>query len=380
MLCSNADFSFRSSQKFSKLFSGKPAAHDDVDAGVDLKEFKDVFATGNIFAAGMSIDYADSIVSGKTPSKQELATKLPVGQRFFGAQVVNQASATPDMLTTRIPFTGAFHLLVFAGDVAKEMAKARLQQLADYLDGAESVVSKYTPSSLSRSAVIDVVTIRSFLLPLVRLSSLTFSFRIVDSADRTKLELYDFPQPSIFQPHNYKRIYTDNPSCPSLPLFLSLLASLTFSHYSQTTAVTERPTRHTVSRKRRARSLLFDRISVRLVCTFSFPSFLALLTSLLSPSFCPPNPITRFLASVPSAPLPFPLQTSASSPPSTTPPPSTPTSPISSFPPPTVASPDPRSRRSCRPIGRTWRSRTLRRRLRLRRWRRFEKGKKDHGR
>jgi hypothetical protein len=147
--------------KFSKLFSGKPAAENDVDDGVDLKEFKDVFAQGNVFAAGMSIDYADSIVSAKVASKQELATKLPVGERFFGAQVVNQASATADMLTTRIPFTGAFHLLVFAGDVAEEKAKARLQRLADYLDGPDSVVTKYTPSNLSRSAVIDVVTIRS---------------------------------------------------------------------------------------------------------------------------------------------------------------------------------------------------------------------------
>lgn len=32
--------------KFSKLFSGKPASAQDVDEGVDLKEFKDVFATG----------------------------------------------------------------------------------------------------------------------------------------------------------------------------------------------------------------------------------------------------------------------------------------------------------------------------------------------
>lgn len=32
--------------KFSKLFSGKPASKDDLDEGVSLSEFKDVFATG----------------------------------------------------------------------------------------------------------------------------------------------------------------------------------------------------------------------------------------------------------------------------------------------------------------------------------------------
>ncbi|GAA6022017.1 hypothetical protein JCM10207_002409 [Rhodosporidiobolus poonsookiae] len=185
--------------KFSKLFSGKPAAADDLDEGVDLKEFKDVFATGNLFAAGMSIDYADSIVVGKegesgsaVKSKQSLASKLPVGQRFFGAQVVNQASATADILTTRIPYTGAFRLLVFAGDVATEKGKERLQKLADYLDGPESVVSKYTPGDLRRDSVISVVTIHA--------------------ANRTDVELYDFPQPSIFHPHNYKIIYVDGPS------------------------------------------------------------------------------------------------------------------------------------------------------------------------
>ncbi|GAA5910203.1 hypothetical protein JCM6882_001771 [Rhodosporidiobolus microsporus] len=185
--------------KFSKLFSGKPASADDLDHGVDLKEFKDVFATGNLFAAGMSIDYADSIAVGKdgsggsaVKSKQELATKLPVGQRFFGAQVVNQASATADMLTTRIPYTGAYRLLVFAGDIKEEKAKARLQNLADYLDGPESVVSKYTPSNLPRWSIIDPVTIHC--------------------AERTAVELYDLPQPSIFHPHNYKRVYCDGPS------------------------------------------------------------------------------------------------------------------------------------------------------------------------
>lgn len=175
--------------KFSKLFSGKPATDDDIKDGVSLTEFKDVFATGkcptplpkshsfspsgsaspgNRFAAGMSIDYADSILVGRTgavKSKQELATKLPVGQRFFSAQVVNVASATPDQLTTRMPMTGAFRLLVFAGNVAETKVMDRLKKLAKYLDGAESVVSKYTPADQGRSSVIDVITIREAFPP-----------------------------------------------------------------------------------------------------------------------------------------------------------------------------------------------------------------------
>ncbi|GAA6017808.1 hypothetical protein JCM11491_004628 [Sporobolomyces phaffii] len=179
--------------KFSKLFSGKPAsATADGADGVDLKEFKSVFSTGNLFAAGMSIDYANSTISGKAQSKPELATNLVVGERFYSAQVVNAASATADQLTTRIPFTGAYRVLVFAGNVAEPGPMARLKRLAEYLDSPESPVSKFTPSHLPRWSVIDPVTIHS--------------------SPRTSVELYDFPQPSIFHPHNYKRIYVDEPS------------------------------------------------------------------------------------------------------------------------------------------------------------------------
>ncbi|TKA50056.1 hypothetical protein B0A53_06488, partial [Rhodotorula sp. CCFEE 5036] len=178
--------------QFSRLFSGKPASDTDGEDGVDLKQFKDVFAKSHYFSAGMSIRYGDSLVVGSALSRQHLAPKLPVGERFFSAQVVNQASATADQLTTRIPFTGAWRILVFAGDVAQPAVMERLRRLNVYLDGPESVVSKYTPPDGKRWDVVDVIT--------------------VHCAERTSLELYDFPQPSIFHPHNYDRIYVDGPS------------------------------------------------------------------------------------------------------------------------------------------------------------------------
>ena len=177
--------------KFSKLFSGKPAAKGDMD-GIDLSEFKDVFATGNLFAAGMSIKYAPSLIVGHPKQKQELAPKLVIGERFHSAQVVNVASATADQLATRMPTNGAFRVLVFAGNVAMEPAMARLRKLAAYLDKPESVVSKYTPANKPRWSIVDVITIHS--------------------SPRTEVELYDFPQPSIFPPHNYKKVYVDEPS------------------------------------------------------------------------------------------------------------------------------------------------------------------------
>lgn len=111
----------------------------------------------------MSIDYGESDLVRKG-SKQELAPLLPIGKRFFSAQVVNVASATGDQLTTRIPTTGAFRLLVFPGNIAKPELMSRLKKLADYLDRSDTFLSKYTPRlSKARDAVIDVVTIRASL-------------------------------------------------------------------------------------------------------------------------------------------------------------------------------------------------------------------------
>lgn len=116
----------------------------------------------------MSIRYGDSLVVDSALSQQHLAPKLPVGERFFSAQVVNQASATADQLTTRIPFTGAWRILVFAGDVAQPAVMERLRRLNAYLDGPESVVSKYTPPDRKRWDVVDVITVRACLSLLHR--------------------------------------------------------------------------------------------------------------------------------------------------------------------------------------------------------------------
>lgn len=103
---------------------------------------------------------------------------------------------------------------------------ARLRKLAAYLDSPTSVVSKYTPKGRSRHSVIDVITIRtpSLTAPLPHLPpspaptdpSAPPPLAPTDSSDRHALELFDFPQPSIFPAHDpraaYKKIYCDGPS------------------------------------------------------------------------------------------------------------------------------------------------------------------------
>lgn len=257
-------------KKFSRLFSGKPSAADDLDDGVDLKEFKDVFVAGNLFGAGMSINYADSIVVGKNgsnggvKSKQHLAAKLPVGERFYSAQVVNQASATADQLTTRIPFTGAFRLLIFPGDILKPAAKNRLAKLAEYLDGPASVVSKYTPSDLPRWSIIDPITIRSSPAPLSPFPGQ----RAVTDLDAVRLRQAHRDRavrlPSAFHlpPAQLQaRLRRRAVVCALVPL--PVLPALADNPCCQTIGATARRTRRTASRRRKAPSLSSAQISVR---------------------------------------------------------------------------------------------------------------------
>ncbi|GAA5915782.1 uncharacterized protein JCM6883_001928 [Sporobolomyces salmoneus] len=131
-----------------------------------------MFATGDMFAASMSIDYTIGWMCDR------------VGEQLYLAPVVNTASATADQVTARIPFTGAYRLLNFTGNIAKKGLMERLQHLATYLDGPDSPISKYT----LKHQVIDLIT----LFPSNCCQALQLA--------------------STLNPHNYKRVYVIEPS------------------------------------------------------------------------------------------------------------------------------------------------------------------------
>ena len=85
-----------------------------------------------------------------------------MGKRFVSAQVVNITSANAEQLVPNMRADGVFQILVFAGKVAESGAMKRLQNLAAYLDGPGSVISRYTPADQPRDSVIDILTIREF--------------------------------------------------------------------------------------------------------------------------------------------------------------------------------------------------------------------------
>ncbi|KAF2729992.1 hypothetical protein EJ04DRAFT_474619 [Polyplosphaeria fusca] len=141
--------------KFSRLFSGKPAK-DIMDAeGVSMTEFKQAFLKGNLFAAGLSIDYGTSMlvakpgdaaeqgdgtdVSATTPvvGNQHLATNIKMGMRFPSFRVLNQASAKSVEFQTRLPSDGRFRLILFAGNPFSSAQKARLEAFCAALAASE---------------------------------------------------------------------------------------------------------------------------------------------------------------------------------------------------------------------------------------------------
>ena len=47
-------------QRFSRLFSGRPAKDAADEAGISIAEFKDAFKRANMFTSGLSVDYGAS--------------------------------------------------------------------------------------------------------------------------------------------------------------------------------------------------------------------------------------------------------------------------------------------------------------------------------
>ncbi|TLD20650.1 hypothetical protein PspLS_08612 [Pyricularia sp. CBS 133598] len=122
--------------KFSRLFSGRPAK-DVLDAeGVSMAEFQAVFEKGNLFASGLSVDYADSLLvakKGPGAARQDLATGVRLGMRFPSFRVLNQSDGRSWHLQQRLKSDGRFRLVVFAGDVHAPAQKARLEDFCGRL-------------------------------------------------------------------------------------------------------------------------------------------------------------------------------------------------------------------------------------------------------
>ncbi|TIB04248.1 hypothetical protein E3P96_01660 [Wallemia ichthyophaga] len=184
--------------QLAKLFSGKPLSSAELnELGVDMKDFENILERGISFFLGTSIEYFNSTATangrdGRLSSKQELAKNIPVGQRFPSHQVVSQFDGRHYHLVDTMFADGQFTIVLFAGNMDKQVNRQRLQTIAQRLDSDDGVVSKYTPKDRQRDGVIDVKT--------------------VHCGGRTNIEVHEFPQPTIYPPGTYNKLYVDDVS------------------------------------------------------------------------------------------------------------------------------------------------------------------------
>ncbi|KAF3921252.1 hypothetical protein ABW21_db0205835 [Orbilia brochopaga] len=174
-------------QKFSKLFSGRPAKDVSDETGISLEEFRKVFHQGAIFAAGLSVDYGPNVLvvkedDGDVRCVPSLASKVPIGMRLASHKVVNQSDSLPIELQRLLPSDGRFRLVVFAGDISKPAIRARYDMLGEYLSSQSGLISAYTPPTATRDSFIEVLTVHSAKRADVELQSLPEAFHPFDKA------------------------------------------------------------------------------------------------------------------------------------------------------------------------------------------------------
>ncbi|ROW00013.1 hypothetical protein VPNG_08352 [Cytospora leucostoma] len=183
--------------RFSRLFSGRPAK-DVMDAeGVSMELFKDAFQKGNLFASGLSVNYAANNLVTKQCSDAFLAKRLPVGMRFNSFKVLNQADGRPWHFQERLKADGRFRVVLFAGNILHPDQKARVHKFCSELDGPHSFLRRVTPLEAPIDSIIEVLAIHS--------------------SKRTETELLrDFPDIlHPFDKHNgwdYNKVFVDDES------------------------------------------------------------------------------------------------------------------------------------------------------------------------
>lgn len=171
--------------KLSRMFSGKPVIPGENVDGIDMKEFQQVFADGNLFALGTNVDYQESVLekkSGDAICVSEYATKMPVGKRFRTTKVVTHTEARPVHLEDRVLSDGRFRILVFCGDATQANVKDELNRIQRVLDSESNFYKRFTPRNSFEDSVFEILTIYS--------------------SERKQLELTDFP--SFARPKDFK--------------------------------------------------------------------------------------------------------------------------------------------------------------------------------
>lgn len=200
-------------RRLSTLFSGRPAKDAVDEKGISMQDFEVYFNKQKLFAAGFAVDYrANMLIARPTNAlevirskesdlstgqemqqvygKQNLATNVPLGQRFPSFKVVNHSDARSWHLGKLLKSDGRFRMLIFAGDVSNQQQMKRVHHFALNMSSRRSVLRRCRKDIY---ALIDILTIHCAL--------------------RDKVELLDFPE--LLHPFdaqsgwNYDKIFVD---------------------------------------------------------------------------------------------------------------------------------------------------------------------------
>ncbi|KAK4184066.1 putative phenol 2-monooxygenase [Podospora australis] len=153
------------------------------------------------FTTGLSIRYPPSCavrlphgVSDLGPSL--LKADLSPGKRLPDFQVVYHSDCIPTWIHKRLQTTGAFRVIVFAGDIADADKMARIKRTGEFLGDTKNGLGKLTMVSGGHLAPVEVL--------------------VVHCAERDKVDFMDLPD--VYRPwsegagYDYWRVFADQES------------------------------------------------------------------------------------------------------------------------------------------------------------------------
>jgi phenol 2-monooxygenase len=166
-------------------------------------EFDTEFLRAMKFTTGLSIRYPPSCavrlprgVEALGPSL--LKADLVPGKRLLDFQVVYQADGVTTRIHNRMQTTGAFRVVVFAGDIADAELLARLQRLGEFLADSVSGLGQLTMASADTAAAWQQVPVEVL---------------VVHCAERDSVSLLDLHE--VYRPwssdegYDYWRVFAD---------------------------------------------------------------------------------------------------------------------------------------------------------------------------
>lgn len=124
-------------------------------------DFSEIWVKARPFTAGVTIRYADSILTRAKTSLWSRAKGLRAGMRFPSARVIRFCDAFEMQFAKAFPSDGRWRVVIFAGDVREIAASRKLIQLGKYFSSEHGPIKKYTAPGSDADSFIEVIILLS---------------------------------------------------------------------------------------------------------------------------------------------------------------------------------------------------------------------------